>query len=429
MKKCLLLFLAFFSFENGFAQDPNWSVNASNYQYSMTFTTFLNVNGQTLTDTNDKVAAFVNGEVRGVANVIYVSSADKYVAYLSVFANTNGENISFKIYNNKTETILEVDKTQSFVIDGNVGGIFQTYAIASPALSSEAVLNSFSFVGITPVSQTLNNQKINVLVPSGTDVTNLIAQFSVSSGAKFFVESAHQVSSTSVQNFTNTVFYKLLSEDESVLIEYDVIVFIENTALAQPNITLNSVSNSIVKTAPILVNMATNIAILNFTEDVFLLENAVVSSIDKVNDTNYKVKIAPIQQGNFSIEIPADVVTNSQGLGNLASNKLNFSYDIVNPYVLSIKRKNPLNEITTNDVLEFTVLFSEAVDNVLVSDFVSVSNATFVLIKETDAKYIVTINNLTTHKGAVFLNIKSMNTIQDKASNLLLNSVFNPRKN
>jgi hypothetical protein len=429
MKNYLLLFIAFFSFENGFAQDPNWSVNANDYQYSMTFTTFLNVNGQTLTDTSSKVGAFVNGEIRGVANVAYVSSADKYVAYLSVFANTNGENISFKIFNSATETVLEVDKTQSFVIDGNVGGIFQSYAIASPALSSEAVLNSFSFANVTPVSQSINNQKINVVVPTGTDVTNLIAQFSVSSGAKFFVESVQQVSSTSAQNFTNTVLYKLLSEDEAVLIEYDVTVSIENTALAQPNITLSSAANSFVKTAPILVNMATNSAILNFTEDAFLVENAIVSSIEKVNDLLYTIQIVPIQQGVFSLEIPENAVFNLQNLGNLASNKVTFNYDLLSPYLLSIKRKNPVNEITTLDVLEFTVVFSEAVENVFSNDFETIANATHTVIKENETTYTLKIEDVNNFSGVISLRIKNTNTIQDKAGNLLENAVVNGYQN
>ena len=97
-KYFIVLTLLFLGFQSK-AQDPNWSVNSANYQYSMTFTAFLNVNGTALTSTNDKVGAFINGELRGVASVVYVSSADKYVVFLSVFANTNGETISFKIYN------------------------------------------------------------------------------------------------------------------------------------------------------------------------------------------------------------------------------------------------------------------------------------------------------------------------------------------
>jgi hypothetical protein len=429
MKNYLILFLAFFTVKNSVAQDPNWTVNTSNYQYSMTFTTFLNVNGKTLTATTDKVAAFVNGEVRGVANVTYVASANKYVAYLSVYANNSGETINFKMYDSATENVLNIDKTQNFVIDGHLGGVFQSYSIASPALNNQAVLNSFSFSNVTPVSQSINNQKINVVVPSGIDVTNLIAQFSVSSGANFFVESVQQVSSTSDQNFTNIVLYKLLSEDETVLIEYDVTVSIENTALAQPNITLSSVANSIVKTTPISVNMATNIAILNFAEDAFLLENAVVSTIEKVNDLLYTIQITPIQQGVFTIEIPENAIFNFQNLGNLASNKVTFNYDLLCPYLMSIKRKNPVNEITTLDVLEFTVVFSEAVENVFSNDFETVANATHTVVKENDTTYTLKIENVNNFIGAISLRIKPTNTIQDKAGNLLLNSVVNVYQN
>ena len=119
-------FIAFISFwmQHTKAQDPNWSVNAASYQYSMTFTAFLNVDGTTLTASNDKVAAFVGGEIRGVANVVYVSSANKYVAYLSVYANTNNETIRFKIYNSSTNSTVNIDKTETFGIDEHKGGVF-----------------------------------------------------------------------------------------------------------------------------------------------------------------------------------------------------------------------------------------------------------------------------------------------------------------
>ena len=427
-KYFIVLTLLFLGFQFK-AQDPNWSVNSANYQYSMTFTAFLNVNGTALTSTNDKVGAFINGELRGVASVVYVSSADKYVVFLSVFANTNGETISFKIYNSTSDAVVDALPNENFNIDGNLGGIFQSYSIASPALNNDAILSSFGFAGITSVSQTIVNYKIDVLLPVGSDISALVAEYSISNGAIFFIDKVQQVSGVSVRDFTNTVVYQLMSENEAKLIEYEVTVTIESVLNDAPELVLMSDADFFVKQAPLTIDLQTSMAVLDFSVSDVLVTNAVVLSLDKINDTNYALKISPIQQGNFSIEIPVNVVSNSQGLGNLASNKLNFSYDIINPYILSIKRKNPSNEITTNDMLEFTVLFSEAVDNLSVSDFVSVSNATFVLIKETDAKYILRINNIATHNGAVSLNIKSTNTIQDKASNLLLNSVFNPRKN
>ena len=79
------------------AQDPNWTLNPSDFEYSMTFTAFLSVNHQTLIAPTDKVAAFINGEVRGVSNVQFVPSANKYLTYLTVYANTNNETINFEI--------------------------------------------------------------------------------------------------------------------------------------------------------------------------------------------------------------------------------------------------------------------------------------------------------------------------------------------
>jgi hypothetical protein len=429
MKKYIFLVLLSFCFVKAQAQDPNWSVNAADYQYSMTFTTFLNINGTTLSSTEDKVAAFVNGEIRGVANIVYVSSFNKYVAFLSVYANTNGETISFKIFNSTSENTVEVTKTENFVIDGNVGGVFQSYSIASPSLSNQAILNAFSFSGIASVSQTISSNKVNIVLPSTTALTNLSAEYNISDGANFFVDNLKQVSGTSTNDFTNTIKYKLLSENEAVLFEYVVHVTLESANTDVPELVLKSEANAIVNQAPVIINMETNVTISGFTSEDFLLTNAIVSSITKIDDFKYSIQVVPIQQGVFSVEIPENVLLNNENEGNLASNKLTFVYDLVNPYILSIKRKNPADEITTADTLEFTITFNEAIENIFSTDLESVLDATFSIAKETDATYIVTINTIADFVGAVSLNIKSTNLIRDKAGNLLMNSIINVNQN
>jgi len=124
------------------AQNPNWSFNSANYQQSMTFTAFLNVDGVTLTSDSDQVAAFVGEEIRGLASIQYVPSANKYLAYLTVFSNTNGETISFKIYQSSSNSVVAIDKTEVFAIDSNKGGVFQSYSIAKPQLNNEAKVNT-----------------------------------------------------------------------------------------------------------------------------------------------------------------------------------------------------------------------------------------------------------------------------------------------
>ena len=411
------------------AQDSNWSVNAADYQYNMTFTTFLSVNGTTLSSSEDKVAAFVNGEVRGVANVVYVSAYNKYVAYLSVYANTNGETISFKMYDSDSDAIVASAETYNFSIDATVGGVFQSFSIANPALSNDAVLNSFSFKGITTVSETILNNRIDIVLPFGTDSTNLIAEYSISAGATFFVDFINQISGETSQNFTNAVSYKLMSENEATLIDYDVYVALEISNTDPPQLILSSDVNAFVKQAPVVINVQTNVAISGFTTEDILLSNAVVAAMNKVDELNYILQIIPIQQGLFSIEIPGNSVFNNENEGNAASNKLNYTYDLIHPYVLSIKRKNPTDEITNSETLEFTVIFNEAVENVTSSVFDAISVASINLTKETAAKYIVTLANIKNYTGIISLNIKATNTIQDIAGNLLMNAVINVNQN
>lgn len=411
------------------AQDPNWSVNSANYQYSMTFTTFLNINGTTLSSGENKVAAFVNGEIRGVANVVFVASANKYVAYLSVFANTNGETITFKIYDSANDNVVDITANENFIIDGNVGGIFQSYSIADPVLNNEALLNLFSFKGVSTVSEVVNNNNVAVVLPFGTDITSLTIEYVLSNGANLFLENTKQLSGASVQDFTNSVTYKVLSENEEVFVEYVVSVTVANENVDPPVLVLTSAANSIVNQAPMLVNLTTNVAISNFIPEDVLCVNAVVSNIKKENELLYVLTVVPVQQGDFSIEIPQNNVLNSDNEGNLLSNKLTFTYDLVRPYVATIKRKYPTEEITKDDILEFTVTFSEDVENVSSSDFVSVSDATFTVVKENDSTYLITVMSIEDFYGAVYLNINQVNTIQDKAGNLLLNTVINLHQN
>mgnify|MGYP000895412356 CR=1 FL=1 len=83
----------FFIGINAFGQSPNWSVNENNFQYTMSFVSFVNVDGIELSNADDKVAAFVNGECRGITNLTYVASKDSYYAYLTVFSNENNEEL------------------------------------------------------------------------------------------------------------------------------------------------------------------------------------------------------------------------------------------------------------------------------------------------------------------------------------------------
>ena len=127
----LILFLISF---NTFSQTPSWTVNENNFQYTMTFVGSLNIDGVRLGNVNDKVAAFVNGECRGVSSLIYVSTENKYYAYLTVFSNLNNETISFKIYDSTDNVVRNVVANASFTSNANLGNLSLPYIFSNKAL-------------------------------------------------------------------------------------------------------------------------------------------------------------------------------------------------------------------------------------------------------------------------------------------------------
>lgn len=421
MKRCIQLLILVVGI-NVYGQSPDWSVNVNSYQYSMTFTVFLNVGGTTLTNSNDKVGAFINGQVTGSANVQYNANADKYVAYLTVLSNNAGETINFKIYNSTTNTIIDVPKTHTFSIDGNVGSIFQSYSIAKPALNSTAVLSEFSFQGITSTSSVISANSVAIEVGSSVDITNLIPVFSTQQNAKVYRNGILQTTGSNTVDFTNAIVYQVLSEDETTLQEYTVTVT-KQVATMLPTITL-STTNLKVNTLPVEVRLQASEIINGLTMDDFTTTNCIVTKLTTQNNRDYIVTIVPIQQENFSIGLVANKVTNQNNQGNTASNTLQLKADIIPPTLTKIEIKTPNKKVAKANKVVFTVEFSEDVIKVSASDFISVSNATLSVTKITNKQYEVNVLGLASYSGMVSLQLSDNNNIEDTFGNALQISKF-----
>lgn len=216
----VLLFVA----ANVQGQSPNWSVNENNFQYTMTFVGFLNVDGSTLANANDKVAAFVGNECRGVANLTYVSNQDKYFVYLTVFSNQNDEPVSFKIYNSAKNEIKNIDKTKKFTANENYGNLFQAYSFASPALSTEAGLLGVGFKNVETKDIAIEGNTITVYLGAEQDLTALNTVFQLSPGANVYIGTVKQESGANAINYTSPVQFQVLSADQSVLKQWTVTV-------------------------------------------------------------------------------------------------------------------------------------------------------------------------------------------------------------
>ncbi len=215
--------LLFILSSNVFGQSPDWAVNENKFQYTMSCEGFLTVVGKNLTSKNDKIAAFVNGECRGIASPIYVSSEKKYMVYLTVFSNTDNEVVSFKIYDAANNVVKNVDKTELFENNKHYGDLFQSYSFASPALRTETEITDFSFKDLK-TAKTIQGTQITLYAAKGTNVTALNALFELSPGAKLFIGTTNKISGSNTIDFTNPVQFQVLSEDQSVVKQWTITV-------------------------------------------------------------------------------------------------------------------------------------------------------------------------------------------------------------
>jgi hypothetical protein len=224
MKKIALFLILFISCHMVFAQAPNWSVSENDYQYSMTIVARLNVGGKQLTGANDKVAAFVGNVCRGVSGVTYVASEKKYYAYLTIFANQQGESIAFRLYDSSTDRATTVSKQIVFVVNEHKGNLFQSYSIAEPALNHMAEMLSFNFFDVKSLTSIISNGSAKINISESYNTKALKPVFTLSAGASLFKNRILQKSGEVTDDFSSEVTYEVLSEDESALKTYKVSV-------------------------------------------------------------------------------------------------------------------------------------------------------------------------------------------------------------
>ena len=201
---------------------PSWSVDPGSYQYSMTIVAFLSVNDKELIGTGDKVAAFVDEEVRGVGSPMLVTSADRYLVYLTVFANKENEQVKFRIFDSATGEIADVERNLAFKIDAQHGNAFQAFSIANPLLNSQAEIHDFGFTSVDSVSTKISDEEIDIVVEFDQDLHELTPEFTLSDGAKMFLDRSFIPSGEVTGDFSEPVMYTVLSEDESQLRTYSI---------------------------------------------------------------------------------------------------------------------------------------------------------------------------------------------------------------
>lgn len=99
---------------------PEWQVDPSDFEQTMTLTTIVTVRGELSEGPDDILAAFYEDECRGIVNPINI--LDGWYFFLTIYSNNNGEELTFKYYDSENAVVVPVVESITFVsnaIHGN----------------------------------------------------------------------------------------------------------------------------------------------------------------------------------------------------------------------------------------------------------------------------------------------------------------------
>ena len=116
------------------AQSPDWSVNPADFESNMSVVVALRLDGVDSTDPNDLVAAFHGDMVRGVAGPVAGGGGLRF--FLTIYSDTAGEELSFKVYVAAQDRVLDLSQSVTFAANGIVGSVSDPFVLAAATLGS-----------------------------------------------------------------------------------------------------------------------------------------------------------------------------------------------------------------------------------------------------------------------------------------------------
>lgn len=130
-----------------FSEGLECTVNPGNFQFSLTLTAAVFVDGLEMRSEQFEIGAFTSEEsaagdasateCRGLGRLQYVESLDRWLAFVVVYANEEGEPIDLKVFDPASSRVLETDKVLSFSSNAVFGSVQQPIEIgATTALST-----------------------------------------------------------------------------------------------------------------------------------------------------------------------------------------------------------------------------------------------------------------------------------------------------
>ncbi|MBK8699030.1 MAG: T9SS type A sorting domain-containing protein [Saprospiraceae bacterium] len=202
-----------------------WQVDPVKYEYTMNVIAIVvdAENASNMLRDGDEVGAFVNNEVRGSGKAIYIPALNSFMVFMTLYANADGEPVSFKYYDAATQKTFELVEKVNFRINSILGQadapaplhLDQTTGIADVNSETNLTVYPNPFSNVLQINHTVANaQQVTMKIrdlfgkvvdtrqfalKAGSNVMEWKPRQELSGGAYFiYLESEEGVSSRKV---------------------------------------------------------------------------------------------------------------------------------------------------------------------------------------------------------------------------------------
>jgi len=138
---------------------PEWITDPHQFEHNLTVTAIIDESLINTADSSDMIGAFVGDECRGMSQPIFIESLDQFMVFLMVYANENGEEISFKYYDASEDYIWSMEESVDFLANLMLGTVAEPYVLTLHALG-------IGDPGYIPETYSLANNYPNPFNPS-----------------------------------------------------------------------------------------------------------------------------------------------------------------------------------------------------------------------------------------------------------------------
>ena len=128
-----------------YQEKTNWAIDAYAYETNMTTINTFSFEGKDYGDTSSIIAAFVDGQCRGVARPQYVPYLDRYVTFLMIYGDPseNGDSVQVQIYNPSSEVTRNIAQRLIFNTDAHYGSLNKPQELQALQTESERIPDEF----------------------------------------------------------------------------------------------------------------------------------------------------------------------------------------------------------------------------------------------------------------------------------------------